>query len=227
MKILSKYFKVVIVVAVSLVVVAASIFVGYLIGKNSNKPKAVMVSNINQKFDLKLPTETEKMVVTKEEVELKLVKIGELSTYSGEYTVTKSADFSRYVVDKIKIPGTTNKVELECKGIVKIGYDINKIVVKVDRDESAKTDSGKIYISLPEPTVNDNYIIWDDIKCSENNNIFNPIDFEQYRTLISEIEKDGLEKAKSEGVFEKADENIKAIITNFLSEFKNYEIVYM
>ena len=70
---------------------------------------------------MKLPGETEKRIVTIDEVETKLAEIGELSTYSGRYEVTKEADYSRYFLDDIKVPGTKNTVHLECEGIVKVG----------------------------------------------------------------------------------------------------------
>lgn len=91
--------------------------------------------------DLKIPGEVEKRIVTIDEVETKLVEIGELSTYSGKYTVTKEADYSRHFMDEIKIWGTENTVHLECEGIVKVGYDVHEIGVNIDNE------SYTIYIS--------------------------------------------------------------------------------
>ena len=97
--------------------------------------------------DVKLPGEKEKSIVTLDEVRTKLVAIGELSTYSGQYTVKKGRDFFRNVLDDIRIPWTTNNVTIECEGIVKVGYDVNEIGVDID------DKSYTIYISLPEATV--------------------------------------------------------------------------
>lgn len=66
------------------------------------------------RFDLQLPGEVEKRIVTKDEVEAKLVKIGQLATYSGEYTVSKSVEHSRYFLDDIPILGTTNTIKIYC-----------------------------------------------------------------------------------------------------------------
>lgn len=156
---------------------------GYFVGSFPDE-EAEIVEPINpaeEKFDLELPAEVEKRIVTVEEVEVMLVDISQFSTYSGEYTTTKSAEYTRYFLDNIAVPGTTNTINLECKGIVKVGYDVEEITIEVDND------SKKIYISLPAPKVLDNYIIWDTVKCQEENNILNPIDFEQYQALISEI----------------------------------------
>lgn len=88
-------------------------------------------------------------------------------------------------------------------------------------------DSQKIYISLPAPKVLDNYVIWDTVKCQEENNILNPIDFEQYQTLIAEIEEDGLALVEADGIYADAEENMMTIIRNFLSGFEDFEIIFL
>ena len=175
----------------------------------------------NQENDVKLPGEQEKTVVTINDVEAKLVEIQELSTYSGKYTVTKGRDYFRTILDDLKIPLTTNNVTLECEGIVKVGYDVKKIGVNIDNKNCV------IYISLPEASVNDNYVIWDTIKCKEGNNVLNPIDFEQYKQLIEEIEEDGLMQVEKEGIYIAAQENIKKIITGTLAGIDNYEVKFV
>lgn len=75
--------------------------------------------------------------------------------------------------------------------------------------------------------VTDNYIIWDSLKYDEQNNILNPIQFDQYETLIEEIEKEGLADVEKKEIYEKADENLENIISVFLSEFNGYKIKFM
>jgi len=171
--------------------------------------------------DVKLPGEKEKSIVTVDEVRTKLVAIGELSTYSGQYTVKKGRDFFRNVLDDIRIPWTTNNVTIECEGIVKVGYDVNEIGVDID------DKSYTIYISLPEATVNDNYVIWDSVICKEDNNPFNPIDFEEYKLLIEEIEEEGLSQSEEQEIYKAAEENIKNIIVNFLSGMDDYQVKFL
>ena len=65
----------------------------------------------------------------------------------------------------LKIFGTTNSIEIKASGVVKVGYDMSKMVINVDNDSS------KIYIKLPEIQLNDNYVIWDTVTCSESNNL--------------------------------------------------------
>ena len=206
---------------IAVVLVLAVVFgAGYYTAMKTVEPEEVVVEKIVEKpVDIELPGEVEKRVVTVEEVESKLMEMAELSTYSGEYTVTLGKDETRYLLDNIKVWGTTNSIEITASGIVKVGYDMNDIVVKVDDD--------RIYIKLPEAQLNDNYVIWDTVTCSESNNILNPIEFSQYQEIVDEIEEMGLADVESEGIYQNASENVKKIMNGFLSEFKDYEIVYM
>lgn len=216
---MKKFLSVVRDIVTVALILAVTFGAGYYVGGNANKEEAVVVEDSSDTFDLELPFEVEKRVVTVEEVESKLVEIGELSTYSGEYTYTLGKDEARYWLDKIPVLGSTNSIEITCNGIVKVGYNMNDIVVKVDDD--------KIYISIPEAKLNDNYVIWDSVVCNESNSIFNPIEFSQYQEIIDEIEAKGLEDVTSKGIYQKAEKNLKVLIEAFLAEFSDYTIVYM
>lgn len=206
---------------ISVLLVLALVFgAGYFVGTQKQKGEVTVVdSDDDDEFNLELPGETEKRVVTVEEVKTKLVELDELATYSGEYTVTYGKDETRHFLDDIDIPFTTNSIVINCEGIVKVGYNVSDINVKVD-DE-------KIYISLPESEVLDNYVIWDSIECDEDNNILNPIEFSQYQELINEMEEKGLAQSEEQGIYDKAEKNVKKIIEEFLACFDGYEIVYM
>lgn len=202
-----------------LIVLAVTFGAGYYYCYNSSNKSTEVVADHEDGFDLKLPLEVERCVVTVEEVEAKLVEIGELSTYAGEYNITLGKEATRYCLDKIPVFGSTNSITITCDGIVKVGYDIADIVVRVGDD--------KIYISIPEAHLNDNYVIWDSLTCDESNNILNPIEFAQYQDLIDDIEQKGLDQVTGQRIYEKAEENLKSLINVFLSEFDGYEIVYM
>lgn len=176
---------------------------------------------ITDNIDVQLPGEVEKFIITVDEVEAHLQDIGELSTHSGNYTITKGKEFLRYWLDDYPIWGTSNSVTLTCSGIVKVGYDINNINVVVD------SDSYKIYITLPKAKLNDNYIIWDTVVCTEENNILNPIDFAQYQSMIEEIEADGLAEVESMGIYEEAEEHMKWLVEEFLSDIPEYQVVFI
>ena len=207
-------------VVAALVIISLAFGGGYYIGQLQDK-EAKIVENEEPEFDLQLPVEVEKRIVTVEEITVKLEEISQFSTYSGEYTVSKSADYTRYFLDDIPVPGTTNTITIECSGIVKVGYDVQEIIPTVDNE------SQRIYVSLPEPSVLDNYVMWDRVHYSDENNILNPIDFAQYQKLIAEIEDMGLAQAEAEGIYKAAEKNIKVIIENFLAGFEDYKIVFM
>ena len=216
MKVVKEVRGVIVVVLVLAFVFSA----GYFTGKKTIEPEpAAVEKEVEKPIDLELPGELEKRVVTVEEVESKLMEMAELTTYSGEYSVTLGKDETRYLLDNIKVWGTTNSITITASGVVKIGYDMNDIVVKVDQD--------RIYIKLPEPQLNDNYVIWDTVSCSESNNILNPIEFSQYQEIIDEIETMGITDVETQGIYEKAAENVMQIMNEFLSAFVGYEIVYM
>lgn len=196
--------------------------IGYFTSQYQIGKTAEQVAQENaERLDLKLPGETEKRTVTMNEVKAKLVEIDQLATYSGEYTVSKSVDQARYFLDDIPVLGTKNTINITCEGIVKVGYQVRDITVSVDNE------SKKIYISLPEPAVLDNYVIWDSVQCAETNNILNPINFEQYQKLIQEIEQDGLKEAEGQGLYDDAEQTVKKIIQNGLAGFYEYETKFM
>lgn len=202
------------------IVIVVAFGTGYFYAIRTNLPfTEEELKKTKDSFDLELPLEVERRAVTVEDVESKLIEIGELSTYSGEYTCTFGRDESRYWLDKIPVFFSTNTIAITCNGIVKVGYNMSDIAVKVDDD--------KIYISIPEARLNDNYVIWDSVECDESNNIFNPIEFSQYEEIIKEIERRGLEEVTEQGIYKRAEDNLKVLIENFLSEFADYEIVYM
>lgn len=207
---------------VSVLVILAIVFgSGWYFGSAQTKDAQTVVSAKDNGFDLRLPGEAEERVVTRSEVEAQLKKIGELAVHSGEYSIVKDTENTRKLLDRVRIPGTTNTIHLECTGVVKVGFALDEITPAVENDAQ------KIYISLPEPEVLVNYVIWDSVICTVGNNPLNPIDFEQYRTLIEEVEQEGLAQVEEEGIYEEAEENAKAVIREFLSGFVGYEIVFI
>jgi hypothetical protein len=156
--------------------------------------------------------------VTVKKIKVKLKEISDLNTYEGEYTVEYGKEKTRELLDNFSIPLTKNSVNIKCKGIVKVGYDLNKMKIVVDHNKKI------IYITLPNQKVMDNYIIWDTVKCDEKNNIFNPIKFEQYKEMITQIEKDGLKKTQENKIREKGEKNMKKILELLFKDFHGYKV---
>lgn len=216
---MSKTSKMIRNLVVGVIALAVAVGVAYYAGRTANEPEVVEVKDSKKGFDIKLPGEVEKRVVTIEEIEGKLEDVVELTTCIDSYTVTRSKDENRYIFEDIKLWGTKNSITLSAQGVVKVGYNLNDFKVQVD--------DSKIYIAVPKAQINDNHIIGDTVKCSEKNNILNPIEFPQYQELIEEMEAMGLEDAVSRGIYGKADERVKKAIDGFLAEFNDYDIVYM
>ena len=85
----------------------------------------------------------------------------------------------------------------------------------------------KIYIAIPSAQLLDNHIYWDSIECTEKNSILNPINFSQYQGLVENIQQTGLQQAEDNGIYAAAEDNLKNIITNFLSCFDDYTVVFV
>ena len=79
---------------------------GYFVGSYPSDEAEVVepIAPVEEEFNLELPAEVEKRIVTVEEIEVVLVDISQFSTYCGEYTATKSADYTRYFLDNIAVP---------------------------------------------------------------------------------------------------------------------------
>lgn len=205
------------VIVVLAVFFAAGFFAHDYLAKD--EPATIVMHETTPDFDLRLPIEVERRIVTVDEVEGRLAEIGELSTYSYEYNTTYATEQTRYFLDDIPVFGTTNTITITCDGIVKVGYDLDSINVHVVDDT--------IVVSLPEAKILDNYVIWDTVVCTENNNILNPIEFSQYQEMISEIESKGLDKAVDGGIYDLAEDNMKSLVQAFLSEFDGYRVEFI
>jgi len=163
--------------------------------------------------DIQLPGESAKRAVTEQEIRGQLQEIGQLCTYCYEYTFAETAEHWREWLGDVRIPGTKNEISLAGKGIIKVGYDIDKI--KTEIDNRAQT----ITITLPPAQIKDNYIINDSLVCEERNNLLNPIEFTQYHLIIEEIEQQALVQAEQEGVYALAEDHMKVLIENFVDRF--------
>lgn len=206
----------------SVLVVAAALFGGgYFAGRRPVEAFAMAEESGREKWNWKLPGEQRKVSVTREEVTAEIRKLGELATYCGRYHVTETTRCTRYFLEDMAIPGTTNVVTIRCSGMVKVGYDVQSISPNVDNK------SRIIYIALPEPEVLDNYILWDSVECEESNNILNPLDFTRYQEMISDLERRGLRQVEEEGIYNAAEDQVKLLLRGFLSGFEEYEVIFL
>ena len=149
----------------------------------------------------------------------KLQSIGQLVTYSYEYSNVREIKDSKQIFGW-NIPGTTHTIQLKYNGIIKVGYEVADIQVSVDND--TKT----IYVTLPEPKITDNYIDMDNLSYAEQNNIFNPISGDEITGELDNIKADALERAENAGIYELAEGNAKAQISGLFEAFDGYSVKF-
>ena len=142
----------------------------------------------------------------------KLQSIGQLVTYSYEYSNVREIKDSKQIFGW-NIPGTTHTIQLKYNGIIKVGYEVADIAVSVDND--TKT----IFVTLPEPKITDNYIDMDNLSYAEQNNIFNPISGDEITGELDNIKADALERAENAGIYELAEGNAKSQISGLFEAF--------
>lgn len=150
-----------------------------------------------------------------------LLAVSDLTTYTYEYINETTESSTRvFPIFGWDILGTTNSVTIEYAGIINVGYNMKNIKYELSPTEKS------IYVTLPEPEVLDNYIKFDDLSCTCDNNILNPIQTDAVMEYFEVIEAEELKKAEADGIYEKADEQLKSIITGYFGVFPDYEVKF-
>ena len=158
-------------------------------------------------------------LITDTQIEEKLTAIGELATCSFDYLGNRHIANTRQVFGT-DIPGTLNEIDLTFSGVIKVGYALEEIrFVKNDIDMT-------ITLQLPAPKVLDNYVIFDTLECRETNSILNPTSYENLAGYFTGIEQEELARAEKAGIYADAEQRMKDIILNYLSEFTDYTVQF-
>ncbi len=152
-------------------------------------------------------------------IEGKLVACADLVTTKYEYTDVAEVEDYKQIKGK-NIPLTGHKIKVSYKGTILAGVDMSKINSKV----SILGD--KIVIELPEVKIISNAIDQDSIKTIEDNNVFNPIKSDELSKLLAEQEKEQLEIAKEQGLYEQAEKEAKDVIEEQLSVYEGYTVEF-
>ena len=160
---------------------------------------------------------TEQQKISVADIQSVISDCAELTTVTDVLTREADSEDTRYFLEDIPIIGTTNTITLTCDAVVSVWYDLDDVTVRIDGDV--------IYISLPEPQV-DSHIILDTVEVDEDNCIFNPIDYDQYRELYSSIEDDALNDAIADGIYDRAESNLQSVLRAFIGQITEYNIVF-
>ncbi len=148
-----------------------------------------------------------------------LSKIGEFSTYKMEYSGSKVWGESRlFPFTDVEIPGTYNAVTIEYKGEVKAGFEVAAIRVEVDET------LGQIRIWLPECSILSNPV--ELVAHHEQLSAFNHIPDEVMPNLLAEAKAEETQSAIDKGIFGLADRHARDLITEILSVFEGYQVVF-
>ena len=151
-------------------------------------------------------------------IERELKACGKLTTYEQPYSG------SGEVINKKKgiITGhdyeiTKNSVTFDYTGTIEVGYNFEDIDYKLS--------NGKIIVSYPKPEIFANYAEATNVK--ENDNILNDAKGgEAVTTKLAEEKENELNKAIEGGIYTKAEENLKAMITEQFAELSDCDLVF-
>lgn len=177
----------------------------------------VLVLQANFNFDTK---DEEDSIISNTIVTEKLGQIDQWATSELRYQGTISKTTPRKVFGQ-RVPLGDNKIEIEYEGVIKVGYVAGDIRPEVDK--IAKT----ITVTLSSPKVFDNYIILDHLKIKEENNMLNPLRVSDLPTYFGSVETDELSRAEKElDIYAEAEKKAKEVITDKLSVFSDYRVVF-
>ncbi|MCR5371026.1 MAG: DUF4230 domain-containing protein [Clostridium sp.] len=143
-------------------------------------------------------------------IESGLRNIGKLCT--AEYYFTHVSSFkSSKELKGFTLPMTTASFVYSYDGKILAGVDFTKITV--NKNDESKT----IIITIPAAETISADIDTDSFKLyDEKNNVFNPITVTDVTSTYAELVKDEGEKAKKNGLFDRAHDNAVTLIENFM-----------
>lgn len=167
------------------------------------------------------------IAVLNETISSGLKEMGELITaeyyFSSSETVqdVKVLDLSSLGIDfKTNIPLTSNSFTYSYDGEIMAGIDFKGIEVNVDKENNIikiKLPEAKIISSSVDPNSYQFYEI--------KNNILNPISPENYAVSFADLIHSEEEKAIDKGLLNKATNNAKTIVSNFVKSYvEGYKI---
>lgn len=152
----------------------------------------------------------------------KMVEISELATRAYEYTGEISEEDYRPLFNTdYQIKSTKNQVDIIYEGVIKVGYDVEKIESEIDH--LSKT----VFIKLPEAEIFDNYIKNDTLIIKEEDNPLNPISTEEVNEYLVEAKEGHLNDARKDGIFEEAEEYMKKLVEQYFVAYTRYTVVFI
>lgn len=154
--------------------------------------------------------------ISGETIRANIANIGKLCTAEYNYTHVEQYDSSKKVKG-YEIPFTSSSFIYSYDGVITAGIDFSKIQVK--KDDTQKV----ITITLPDVEIISSDVDQDSFQLyDEKNNIFNPIHVTDVTDSFAALKNSEEAKARDDGLLDKAKENAKTIIENFM--YSSYDI---
>ena len=152
--------------------------------------------------------------------------IGELATQSVTCTSVRVDTKDRSVLG-IPIPFTKSEAIYSYDTIIKAGINFSDVKWNLgDTDETKK----EIYVDIPEIRILSIDIDQNSFKLyHEDESVFAPISLEEHNESMKELEAMAQEDAIKNGLYDKAFENAKVLLTAFISQVYDqdeYKIIF-
>lgn len=149
--------------------------------------------------------------ITSDALHQEIEQIGELSSVSYYYTnMGKFEDAVKLL--NIDVPFTTKSFILSYDGEIKAGIHLEEVFVEIIDQV--------IMIALPEVQILSHEADMDSVTLfDEKNSIFNGLSVQDVTAFISNQQKVMEEKALNNGLLERAEENVKELLTTLLKKY--------
>lgn len=147
--------------------------------------------------------------------EIGFENIGELATQSVT-TTTVSVETKDLKLFNVSIPLTQSKYIYTYNTTIKAGINFSDVKWQLgDTDDT----SHNIYVDIPEVKTLSADIDLDSFKVlHEENNIFSPITLTEHNDSLIQLRENALSDAINSGLYDRALDNAKTILTSFISQ---------
>lgn len=141
--------------------------------------------------------------------------IGELATqssyFTGVHAMEKDKDLWGW-----KVPFTHSEWVISYDGVIKVGFDFEKVEVEVN--DITKT----VKVRFPEAILIAHVIDPDSLEVyDQDRNIFTPFAIEDFGNAMMELKDESIVQAYENGIFDEARENGEVVMKTFLSSLYN------
>ena len=209
-----------------LVIIAVAVIISIVLiaGYMKNRDNQQIVSPASETSKEKDTKSEAKVLVSisTETIRDGLANMGFLVTQ--EYYFTNVETYTKEKKVFFNMIDSSSQMVFKYDGQVFAGVDFEKITIT--KDDATRT----VTIDIPDAEIQSVAIDKDSFESySEKESIWNPLKLDDYNAAMAEYEKTAKQKALDSGILERADEQAKAIVQNFVNSFPataEYTIVY-